>query len=85
MNVPKLRFKEFNDDWKNYILNEEVKIFDKYLYDEDKTIYEIMNKISYIKFNRKTHFIFVRINNKIVFKTISLLKKFTKRKGEVCE
>lgn len=72
----------FNDKKRAY---EEVKIFDKYLYDEDKTIYEIMNKISYIKFNRKTHFIFVRINNKIVFKTISLLKKFTKRKGEVCE
>ena len=28
MNVPKLRFKEFNDDWKNYILNEESDVRD---------------------------------------------------------
>lgn len=72
----------FNDKKSAY---KEIKIFDKYLYKTDKRIYEMMNEISYIRLNRKTHFIFVRINNKIVFKIISLLKKFAKRKGEVCE
>lgn len=42
----------------------EIKEFDKYLLEKNISLYDKINSVEYIRYNRKTKFIFVKINSK---------------------
>lgn len=60
----------------------EIVEFDKYLKKINKELYDMMYEIAQIKYNRKTKFVFVRINAQWFSKFISLCGKIIKRRGE---
>ena len=64
------------------IIYHEVVEFDKYLKKSNKELYNMMYEIAQIRYNRKTKFIFVRINAQWFSKFISLCGKIIKRRGE---
>lgn len=60
----------------------EIKEFDKYLKQQDTDLYMFMNHIAQIKYNRKTKFIFVKINPHIFSKFITICGKLLRMRGE---
>lgn len=60
----------------------EIKKFDKYLKKSNKDLYNMMDSIGQIKYNRKTKFIFVRINSQFFSKFINKCGNLIKKKGE---
>ena len=60
----------------------EIKKFDKYLKKSNKDLYNMMDSIGQIKYNRKTKFIFVRINPQFFSKFINKCGNLIKKKGE---
>ncbi len=56
----------------------EIKDFDKYLKSKDIELYKMMDEIGQIKCNRKTKFIFTRINSQFFTRIVSLFGKIIK-------
>lgn len=58
----------------------EISFFDKYLKDTDKKLYDLMNTVAQIRYNRKTKFIFTRISPNKFSKFISFCGNHVVRK-----
>ena len=65
-------------------LYKEVKNFDKYLKNVNSELYNMMNKIGIIRYNRKTNFNFVKINPYLFSKIINRCGRLVKGKEEKC-
>lgn len=63
-------------------LYKEVKNFDKYLKNVNSELYNMMNKIGIIRYNRKTNFNFVKINPYLFSKIINRCGRLVKGKEE---
>lgn len=59
---------------------QEIKAFDNYLKDQNIELYNMMDKVGQIKCNRKTNFIFVRINSQFFSKFVTFCGRFLRHK-----
>lgn len=63
------------------IIYKEIKEFDKYLKRVNKELYKLMDQVGQIKCNRKTNFMFVRINAQLFSKFVTKCGNLLRRKG----
>ena len=59
-------------------MRKEIKAFDQYLKGKNIDLYTMMNKIGHIRYNRKTNFLFVKINPNFFSKLINSAGKLLK-------
>ena len=57
----------------------EIKSFDKYFKEKNRELYDLMYEIGQIKYNRKTKFIFVKINPQLFSKFLSICGKIYRK------
>ena len=58
---------------------EEIKKFDQYLLKTNKVLYERLNCMGYVRYNRKTNFKFVRLNGKKWYTFMSVMRRMKGR------